>query len=51
MGNKKDLTRDQLVAINREERFEREIVRKQSDAANIVQKFTRSYISNSLLTK
>ena len=51
MGSKKDMTKEQLLAINKKERFEREIVRKQSDAANIVQKFVRSYMSNSLLTK
>ena len=52
MGNsKKQLTKEELLAQNKKERIQREIVRKQSDAANMVQKHLRSYKFNQALTK
>jgi hypothetical protein len=51
MGNKKDLTKDQLLAQNKKERIQRDIVRKQSEAANMVQRYLRAYKSNQKLTK
>jgi len=51
MGNKKDLTKDQLLAQNRKERLQREVARKEGDAATVVQKFLRSYVSNKKLVK
>ena len=36
MGNKKDLTKDQLLAQNREQRGLREVARREADAATIV---------------
>lgn len=50
MGNKKDLTKDQLLAQNRKERNQREIARKQADATVIIQKYVRSYKSNCCLS-
>ena len=35
-GGKKALTKDELVAQSRKERMEREVIRKWSDAANMV---------------
>ena len=46
MGNKKDLTKEQLLAQNKREREQRDIIRKQSEAASIVQKYLRGSISN-----
>ena len=51
MGNKKDLTKDQLLAQNKKERIQRDIVRKQSEAANMCQRYLRAYKSNQKLTK
>ena len=36
MGNKKDLTKEQLLAQNRQQREIREVARKEADAATIV---------------
>lgn len=46
MGTKKDLTKEQLLAQSRKERAQREIVRKQSEAATMVQKMLRAYKAN-----
>ena len=46
MGNKKDLTKDQLLARNKQERAQREVVRREETAAIMVQKHLRSYRSN-----
>ena len=49
MGTKKDITKEQLVANNRKERTQREIIRKQSDAAMMIQKMLRGYKANQIL--
>lgn len=46
MGNKKDLTKEQLLQQSRKERAQREIVRKQSEAATMIQKILRAYKAN-----
>lgn len=46
MGNKKDLTKEQLLKQSRKERAQREIARKQSEAATMIQKMLRSYKAN-----
>ena len=51
MGRKKDLTKDQLIAQNRKERFIREIARKEADAATLVQRYLRSFKSNEKLAR
>ena len=50
-NNKKQLTKEQLLAQNKKERIQREIIRNQSNAATMVQKYLRSYKSNQDLTK
>ena len=49
-GGKKALTKDELIAQSRKERLERDVVRKQSDAANLIQKIIRSHLTNKHLT-
>ena len=46
MGNKKDLTKDQILEQSRKERINREIARKQYEAAARIQKQLRLYTSN-----
>lgn len=36
MGNKKDLTKEQILQQSRKERAHREVVRKQSEAATMI---------------
>ena len=40
------MTREQLLAQNKQERVEREIARNNSNAATQIQKILRSYLSN-----
>jgi hypothetical protein len=46
MGNKRDLTKQQLIERNREERANRMTIRKQSEAAIMIQKMLRGYKAN-----
>jgi hypothetical protein len=46
MGNKKDLTKEQLLKENREQRQVREKARREGNAATLIQKYLRSYKSN-----
>jgi hypothetical protein len=45
-NNKKDLTKEQLIKENREQRQQREVARREATAATIVQSYIRSYVSN-----
>ena len=46
MGNKKDLTKEQILQQSRKERAQREVVRKQSEAATMIQKVLRAFRAN-----
>ena len=46
MGNKKDLTKDQILDQSRKERIQRDITRKEYEAATKIQKQLRSFSSN-----
>ena len=50
MGNKKqEMTKDQLLKQNREERTIREKARREANAATMIQKYMRSHKSNNKL--
>ena len=49
MGNKRTLTKEQLLAKNKEDRLTREVVRKEADSSTLIQKYLRSHVSNKKL--
>jgi protein-arginine kinase activator protein McsA len=46
MGNKKDQTKDQILEQSRKERIQRDVARKEYEAAAKIQKQLRSFSSN-----
>ena len=46
MGNKKQLTKEELLAKNKQERRERGIERQKTETVTLIQKFMRAYLAN-----